>query len=559
MQFVGTFWALVPPIIAITLALITKEAYSSLFIGVVIGALFACNFAPVATIDMIVNDGIIAAIADNAGIFLFLVLLGIIVALVNLAGGSAAFGRWAEKNIHTRVGAQLATFILGILIFIDDYFNCLTVGSVMRPVTDRHQISRPKLAYLIDATAAPVCMIAPISSWAAAVSSTAEDLDTGISGIQLFIRAIPYNFYSLLTFVFIITLTLLKFDYGPMRGFEERARNTGDLSGSAGSTEENANPKGRVIDLVIPVIMLIILCTIGMLYVGGFFGADTSGCTDYAGDFIGAFGNTDAFVGLPWGGIIALVLTVIYLVARRVVGFREAMGCIPKGFQAMISPIIILTLAVSLKTTLNALGAADYVHDLMYAASEGLYNMLPAVIFLVACVLAFASGTSWGTFGILIPIVTAIFPSDSALLYIGISACCAGAVCGDHCSPISDTTIMSSAGAQVEHVNHVATQLPYAITVACLSFVCFVFAGFIQNWVVCLAIGVVLTVGTLFAIRNVEAQKARILARNGPAALCAFEGKWIPMENAYAAAFGIRESCGVLLQAQPGGAQGQHV
>ena len=438
MQFVGTFWALVPPIIAITLALITKEAYSSLFIGVVIGALFACNFAPVATIDMIVNDGIIAAIADNAGIFLFLVLLGIIVALVNLAGGSAAFGRWAEKNIHTRVGAQLATFILGILIFIDDYFNCLTVGSVMRPVTDRHQ-----------------------------------------------------------------------FDYGPMRGFEERARNTGDLSGSAGSTEENANPKGRVIDLVIPVIMLIILCTIGMLYVGGFFGADTSGCTDYAGDFIGAFGNTDAFVGLPWGGIIALVLTVIYLVARRVVGFREAMGCIPKGFQAMISPIIILTLAVSLKTTLNALGAADYVHDLMYAASEGLYNMLPAVIFLVACVLAFASGTSWGTFGILIPIVTAIFPSDSALLYIGISACCAGAVCGDHCSPISDTTIMSSAGAQVEHVNHVATQLPYAITVACLSFVCFVFAGFIQNWVVCLAIGVVLTVGTLFAIRNVEAQKAR--------------------------------------------------
>ena len=481
MQFVGTFWALVPPIIAITLALITKEAYSSLFIGDVIGALFACDFAPVATIDMIVNDGIIAAIADNAGIFLFLVLLGIIVALVNLAGGSAAFGRWAEKNIHTRVGAQLATFILGILIFIDDYFNCLTVGSVMRPVTDRHQISRPKLAYLIDATAAPVCMIAPISSWAAAVSSTAEDLDTGISGIQLFIRAIPYNFYSLLTFVFIITLTLLKFDYGPMRGFEERARNTGDLSGSAGSTEENANPKGRVIDLVIPVIMLIILCTIGMLYVGGFFGADTSGCT-----------------------------TVIYLVARHVVGFREAMGCIPKGFQAMISPIIILTLAVSLKTTLNALGAADYVHDLMYAASEGLYNMLPAVIFLVACVLAFASGTSWGTFGILIPIVTAIFPSDSALLYIGISACCAGAVCGDHCSPISDTTIMSSAGAQVEHVNHVATQLPYAITVACLSFVCFVLAGFIQNWIVCLAIGVVLTVGTLFAIRNVEAQKARI-------------------------------------------------
>ena len=448
MQFVGTFWALVPPIIAITLALITKEAYSSLFIGVVIGALFACNFAP-RRHDR--HDRQRRYHRRDRGQRGHLPLprparhhRGAC-QLRQAAARPLAAGR--KKNIHTRVGAQLATFILGILIFIDDYFNCLTVGSVMRPVTDRHQISRPKLAYLIDATAAPVCMIAPISSWAAAVSSTAEDLDTGISGIQLFIRAIPYNFYSLLTFVFIITLTLLKFDYGPMRGFEERARNTGDLSGSAGSTEENANPKGRVIDLVIPVIMLIILCTIGMLYVGGFFGADTSGCTDYAGDFIGAFGNTDAFVGLPWGGIIALVLTVIYLVARRVVGFREAMGCIPKGFRAMISPIIILTLAVSLKTTLNALGAADYVHDLMYAASEGLYNMLPAVIFLVACVLAFASGTSWGTFGILIPIVTAIFPSDSALLYIGISACCAGAVCGDHCSPISDTTIMSSAGA----------------------------------------------------------------------------------------------------------------
>ena len=502
-----SFWALVPPIVAIILALITKEVYSSLFVGILLGALFYSNFNPITGLDAIINDGMVPAVADNAGIMLFLVILGAMVALINRAGGSAAFGRWAETHIKTRVGAMLATFLLGVLIFVDDYFNCLTVGSVMLPVTDRHKISRAKLAYLIDATAAPVCMIAPISSWAAAVSSTAEDLDTGISGIQLFIRAIPYNFYSLLTFVFIITLTLLKFDYGPMRGFEERARNTGDLSGSAGSTEENANPKGRVIDLVIPVIMLIILCTIGMLYVGGFFGADTSGCTDYAGDFIGAFGNTDAFVGLPWGGIIALVLTVIYLVARRVVGFREAMGCIPKGFQAMISPIIILTLAVSLKTTLNALGAADYVHDLMYAASEGLYNMLPAVIFLVACVLAFASGTSWGTFGILIPIVTAIFPSDSALLYIGISACCAGAVCGDHCSPISDTTIMSSAGAQVEHVNHVATQLPYAITVACLSFVCFVFAGFIQNWVVCLAIGVVLVLAVLFVIRAVTARK----------------------------------------------------
>ena len=504
----NTAWSLLPPVIAIVLALITKEAYSALFIGVLVGSLFTCGFAPVATLDTILNDGLIAAISANAGIFLFLVLLGIIVALVNAAGGSAAFGRWAETHIKTHAGAQLATFVLGILIFIDDYFNCLTVGSVMRPVTDSHKISRPKLAYLIDATAAPVCMIAPISSWAAAVSSTAEDLDTGISGIQLFIRAIPYNFYSLLTFVFIITLTLLKFDYGPMRGFEERARNTGDLSGSAGSTEENANPKGRVIDLVIPVIMLIILCTIGMLYVGGFFGADTSGCTDYAGDFIGAFGNTDAFVGLPWGGIIALVLTVIYLVARRVVGFREAMGCIPKGFQAMISPIIILTLAVSLKTTLNALGAADYVHDLMYAASEGLYNMLPAVIFLVACVLAFASGTSWGTFGILIPIVTAIFPSDSALLYIGISACCAGAVCGDHCSPISDTTIMASAGAQCEHLDHVSTQLPYAVTVAIVSFIGFIVAGFVQNVYITWLVSAALLLGVLLFLRARERKQA---------------------------------------------------
>ncbi len=511
MTFAGTFWALVPPLIAITLALITKEAYSSLFIGVVIGALFACNFSPIATIDMIINDGFVAAIADNAGIFLFLVLLGVIVALVNMAGGSAAFGRWAEKNIHTRVGAQLATFALGILIFIDDYFNCLTVGSVMRPVTDTHRISRQKLAYLIDATAAPVCMIAPISSWAAAVSTTAEGLDIGISGIELFIKAIPYNFYSLLTFVFIIAITLLRFDYGPMRGFEERAQKTGDLSALEGSTEEAGNSRGRVIDLVIPVLVLIAACTIGMVYVGGFFGTDAWGGTDYAGDFIGAFGNTDAFIGLPWGGLISLVLVVIYLVARRVVGFRAAMECIPKGFQAMISPIIILTLAVSLKTTLNALDAAGYVHDLMEAASENLYSMLPAVIFLVACVLAFASGTSWGTFGILIPIVTAIFPGDSSLLFIGISACCAGAVCGDHCSPISDTTIMSSAGAQCEHVTHVTTQLPYAITVAALSFVSFIFAGFIQNWVICLAIGSALTIATLVVIRNVEARKVHFV------------------------------------------------
>ena len=503
----GTFWALVPPIIAITLALITKEAYSSLFIGVLVGALFSCEFAPVATLDMIVNDGLVAAVADNAGIFLFLVFLGIIVALVNAAGGSAAFGRWAEKNIHTRVGAQLATFALGVLIFIDDYFNCLTVGSVMRSVTDRHQISRPKLAYLIDATAAPICMIAPISSWAAAVSSTAEDLDIGITGIQLFIRAIPYNLYSLMTFAFIIALTCMKFEYGPMRKFEIKAAQ-GDLSMLDGAENEEGNSRGRVIDLLLPVLVLIVTCTAGMLYVGGFFGTDAWGGTDCAGDFIAAFGNTDAFIGLPWGSLIALVVTVIYLVARRVVSFKDAMACVPKGFQAMISPIIILTLAVSLKTTITSLGAAVYVHDVMEGAASFLYAMLPAVIFVVACVLAFASGTSWGTFGILIPIVTAIFPASSELLIIGISACCAGAVMGDHCSPISDTTIMSSAGAQCNHLDHVATQIPYVITVAAVCFVGFIVAGFAQNvyitWIVTLA----LLLGTLFVIRSLERKKA---------------------------------------------------
>ena len=502
----GTFWALVPPIIAITLALITKEAYSSLFIGVLVGALFSCEFAPVATLDMIVNDGLVAAVADNAGIFLFLVFLGIIVALVNAAGGSAAFGRWAEKNIHTRVGAQLATFALGVLIFIDDYFNCLTVGSVMRSVTDRHQISRPKLAYLIDATAAPICMIAPISSWAAAVSSTAEDLDIGITGIQLFIRAIPYNLYSLMTFAFIIALTCMKFEYGPMRKFEIKAAQ-GDLSMLEGAVTEEGSSRGRVIDLLLPVLVLIVTCTAGMLYVGGFFGTDAWGGTDCAGDFIAAFGNTDAFIGLPWGSLIALVITVIYLVARRVVSFKDAMACVPKGFQAMISPIIILTLAVSLKTTITSLGAAVYVHDVMEGAAAFLYAMLPAVIFVVACVLAFASGTSWGTFGILIPIVTAIFPASSELLIIGISACCAGAVMGDHCSPISDTTIMSSAGAQCNHLDHVATQIPYVVTVAAVCFVGFIVAGFAQNvyitWIVTLA----LLLGTLFVIRSLERKK----------------------------------------------------
>ena len=502
----NTAWSLLPPVIAIVLALITKEAYSALFIGVLVGGLFTCGFAPVATLDTILNDGLIAAIAANAGIFLFLVLLGIIVSLVNAAGGSAAFGRWAETHIKTHAGAQLATFVLGILIFIDDYFNCLTVGSVMRPVTDSHKISRPKLAYLIDATAAPVCMIAPISSWAAAVSSTAEGLDTGMSGIELFVKAIPYNLYSILTFVFILALVAMKFDYGPMRKFEEKAAK-GDLSALTADAGESANPNGRVIDLILPVLVLIVTCTLGMIYVGGFFGVDMSGNPSFAGDFIGAFGNTNAFVGLPWGGIIALVLTVIYLVARKVLSFKEAMACVPRGFVAMVPPIIILTLAVSLKAMINSLGADVYVYNLMFAASEWLYSMLPAVIFVVACILAFASGTSWGTFGILIPIVTAVFPADSTLLIIGISACCAGAVCGDHCSPISDTTIMASAGAQCLHLDHVSTQLPYAVTVAIVSFVGFIVAGFVQNVLITWLVGAALLLGILLFLRARERKK----------------------------------------------------
>ena len=507
-RFYNTAWAFLPPVIAIVLALITKEAYSSLFVGIVVGAVLHCEFSPVTTLDTIIQDGLITPIADNAGIFLFLVILGTIVALVNAAGGSAAFGRWAEKNIRTRVGAMLSTFVLGVLIFIDDYFNCLTVGSVMRPVTDSHKISRAKLAYLIDATAAPVCMIAPVSSWAAAVSGVAAELDTGVSGIQLFVQAIPFNFYSLLTFVFIIGMALLGLDYGPMKKHEDRALQTGDLGALETEDKETGNPKGRVMDLALPVVVLIVLCVIGMIYVGGFFGTDWWGDTGFAGDFIGAFGNTDAFVSLPWGSIVALVLIVAYMVGRRLMTFKEAMACVPKGFIAMVPPITILTLAVGLKSMTSHLGADVFVRGVMSGASQGLYSLLPAVIFVVACFLAFSSGTSWGTFGILIPIVTAIFPAGSTLLTVGISACLAGAVCGDHCSPISDTTIMASAGAQCDHVTHVSTQLPYAVTVAGVSFVSFIVAGFVPNIFIALPVAVVLMIGTLLVIRQVTAKAA---------------------------------------------------
>jgi len=493
----ATFWALVPPLVAIALALITKEVYSSLFIGIILGGLLSANWHPVTALDNVLNEGIIAAVSGTAGIFVFLVILGTIVALVNKAGGSAAFGRWAQVHIKTRVGAMLATFVLGVLIFIDDYFNCLTVGGVMRPVTDRHNISRAKLAYLIDATAAPICMIAPVSSWAAAVAEFTEG--TGYSGIELFIRAIPYNFYSLLTFVFIISIVLMKFDYGPMKLHEFNAMTKGDLftSGKEESSEEMAeseNPRGRVIDLIFPVIVLVILCIVGLIYVGGFFSGD---------DFITAFGNTDATVGLPWGAIVALIVTIIYLIARRVITFKEAMECIPKGFIAMVPAILILTFATALKNMTGLLGAAEFVEALMDSAAAGLANFLPAIIFLVACVLAFSTGTSWGTFGILIPIVTAIFEPTSEFLVIGVSACLAGAVCGDHCSPISDTTIMSSAGSQSNHINHVSTQLPYAITVALISFAMYLLAAFIPNAFILLPIGAIITVVTLFVIKKV--------------------------------------------------------
>lgn len=503
-----TAWALLAPVIAIALALITKEVYSSLFIGIVIGALLYARSDPATALNTIVGKGLASAVADSAGIFIFLVILGIIVCMVNRSGGSHAFGRWAQKHIRTRVGAAIATFLLGVMIFIDDYFNCLTVGSVMRPVTDGHRISRVKLAYLIDATAAPICMIAPISSWAAAVSGCV-DSET-YSGLELFVRAIPYNFYSLLTIVFIVALSVMGFDYGKMAGFEIRAQggDRGALEEDAAGNGEAVNPRGSLWDLIIPIVILVVTCVCGLVYVGGFFGPNEFCEADNSGNFLAAFGATDAFVGLPWGGLVSLVLITVYLIARRLLNFREAMECIPKGFIAMVPAILILTFATALKNMTNLLDAAGFVRQLMEGAAGGLSLFLPAIIFLVACGLAFATGTSWGTFGILIPIVTNIFPADSDLLFIGISACLAGAVCGDHCSPISDTTIMASAGAQCNHVDHVATQLPYAVTVAGISFVCYLIAPLIDNWFITFPIAVVLTVGTLFVIRAVTRRRA---------------------------------------------------
>ena len=492
----ATIWALLPPLVAIILALITKEVYSSLFVGIVVGALIYSGFKFEGTVTQIFEGGIIKVLSDsyNVGILIFLVILGSVVCMMNKAGGSAAFGRWASKKIHTRVGAELAAIVLGILIFIDDYFNCLTVGSVMRPVTDRHHVSRAKFAYLIDATAAPVCIIAPISSWAAAVSGFVEGQD----GLAIFVKTIPYNFYAILTIVMMVGMVLMKTEFGAMRTHEINALN-GDLYTTSARPYENAtddetpNPRGRVIDLVIPIVVLVICCVISMIYTGGFFSGT---------DFVTAFSQSDASTGLAMGSAFGLVFAIIFYMIRRVINFRDCMGCIPEGFKAMVPAIMILTFAWTLKAMTDSLGAAVFVEEAMRSVAGGIEVILPAIIFLVGCGLAFATGTSWGTFGILIPIVVAVFEKSSPeMMIISMSACMAGAVCGDHCSPISDTTIMASAGAQCDHVTHVSTQLPYAIVAAAVSFVTYIVAGFVKTAWIALPVGIVLMLIVLFVIK----------------------------------------------------------
>ncbi len=499
----ATFWALLAPIVAIVLALITKEVYSSLVIGIIVGGAIYAKFNFEGTLVHVVSDGFISNIADsyNMGILIFLVLLGALVAMMNKAGGSAAFGRWAAAHIKSRVGAQLATIALGCLIFIDDYFNCLTVGSVMRPVTDASKVSRAKLSYLIDATAAPVCIIAPISSWAAAVAGFARGAGAE-NGISLFIQAIPYNFYALLTIVMMIFLALTGLDYGPMKKHEINAKEKGDLftSGTMQAIEEmKANEKGRVCDLVVPVLFLIISCVIGMIYSGGFFSGES---------FVDSFSNSDASVGLAYGAFVAIIFTVIFYLLRRVLSFKSIMESLPEGFKAMVPAIMILSCAWTLKAMTDSLGAKIFISQLIEGSAGAFQSFLPAIIFLIAVGLSFATGTSWGTFGILIPIVLSVFEAGEPITIVAISACMAGAVCGDHCSPISDTTIMASAGAQCDHLNHVSTQLPYALTVAGVSTVAYIIAGFVSNWMIVLPIAIALMIGTLFVIKAVTGKKA---------------------------------------------------
>ena len=471
-----TFWALVPPIIAIGLALVTKEVYSSLFIGILSGAMLYSGFSFTGTLNHTFKDGVVSVLSDsyNVGILIFLVILGIMVQLMNRTGGSAAFGKWASSHIKTRVGAQLATIALGILIFIDDYFNCLTVGSVMRPVTDKHHVSRAKLAYLIDATAAPVCIIAPISSWAAAVSGFVK----GQNGIDLFVHAIPFNYYALLTIAMVFMLTVLKVDYGPMARHEYNAIYHNDLYTTpdrpyANAADEEVNTKGIVADMLVPIITLVVFCVIGMLYSGGFFSGKS---------LVKAFAGSDASVGLVLGSFCALVVTIAYYLVRRVLCYSEIMSYFPEGFKQMVPAILILVFAWSLKAMTDSLGAKEYVAMLVNQSKGSFQLILPVIIFLIAVGLSFATGTSWGTFGILIPIVTSCFEgSDYNMMIISISACMAGAVCGDHCSPISDTTIMSSAGAQSDHLNHVSTQMPYAMTAAAVSAVSYLIATIVER------------------------------------------------------------------------------
>lgn len=493
--------ALLPPVIAIALALITKEVYSSLFVGILTGGLLYSNFnleLMINTIFFNESGGMISKLSDswNVGILVFLVVLGILVALMNKAGGSAAFGAWASRRIKTRVGAQLATMALGVMIFVDDYFNCLTVGNVMRSVTDRHQVSRAKLAYLIDATAAPICIIAPISSWAAAVTSSVPE-DAGINGFTTFLRTIPYNYYALFTLITVIFLTVAKVDFGPMKKHEMNAVN-GDLFTTPErpfqeDIQEVKNTKGTVADLLLPVAVLIIACIASMLYTGGFFEGES---------FVEAFAGSDASVGLVMGSFIALMFTFVYYMFREVLTFGEFMECIPEGFKTMVSPILILTFAWTLSGVTGLLGANVYVAGVVSGSAKALQMFLPAMIFLVALGLAFATGTSWGTFGILIPIVMGVF-SSGEMMVISIASCLAGAVCGDHCSPISDTTILASAGSQCHHVNHVSTQLPYVLVVAAVSFVSYLIAGFTKNVLVSFAAGCLILMGVLFFIRHV--------------------------------------------------------
>lgn len=503
----GTFWSLVPAIVAIVLALCTKEVYSSLFIGIVIGGVFyaidaAAGFGGFLT--HVFSDGLVGSLSDsyNVGILIFLVILGTMVALMNKAGGSAAFGNWAKKHIKTKVGAQCATILLGILIFVDDYFNCLTVGSVMKPVTDKYGVSKEKLAYLIDATAAPVCIIAPISSWAAAVSGFVTE---GENGIALFCKAIPFNFYAIFTLIMMFAMVFMRFEYGKMSAYEDALAVMKDSADSVADEKS----KGKVLDLVFPVVVLILLCVLGMVYSGGIFDPES----ESYGNFIIAFSNSDASVGLVLGSFGALVITIIYYMIRKVLSFKGAMRCIPDGFKAMVPAILILTLAWTLKGMTDSLGAKEYVAGIVEGSAAGFKMFLPAIIFVIACFLAFATGTSWGTFGILIPICIAAFPTG-AIRIVSISACMAGAVCGDHCSPISDTTIMASAGAQCDHVNHVSTQLPYALTVAVVSFLTYIVAGLTLNLgivasgIISWVFGLVILAAFLIFIKKHSAKKA---------------------------------------------------